>query len=163
MSTHPVAVRRRLGRRRNTLIVVALFILVLLLVVWRAVAVLADPPSHLPESVATESASVLSFTSPDKTLTCKLDKDAATCSVTKPTWPGAQCGAQSWGVQVDTSSDGHLACLPKPLPAATTPLAYGDDVTRGDLTCESRQAAMRCLNNKTQHGYSVSQSALISY
>lgn len=165
MSTHPVAVQRRQQRRRNALLVSLAVLLTLLVLFFWALANLTSAGGEGPSSVASSRADQLAFTSPDKSIVCSLNALGAKCTVKEPKWKpageGAKC-ADRWVLRTDNSSDGVFYCMPGPL-AASQPLAFGDDVTRGGFSCQSREAGIRCINVKTQHGFSLSKLSYMTY
>ncbi|MFV0458842.1 MAG: hypothetical protein ACK5MT_08780 [Actinomycetales bacterium] len=162
MSTHPVAVKRRRDRRRNSRIIITGLVVLLVLLGWAAVVSLESPSPHQPDTVAESENEDLIFTSPDKSVICQLNRFQARCTAINTVYVPPQGCTMGWNMQVlvDTAISG---CAEEPFPEPVGPLAFGDDVTRGDLTCQSRAAAMRCLNDKSQHGFSISAKSTIAF
>ncbi len=163
MSTHPVAVQRRRGRRRNAAIITSSLVLLLALLFWGAVGTLKGPPTHMPDTVAADTTRNLTFQSPTKSVTCQINDEGARCVPANPKYapPVPNCPNNAVQIRVDAQATVKECAATFDKPAG--PLAYGDDITRGDYTCQSRPAAIRCLNTETQHGFSVSPNNYIDY
>jgi hypothetical protein len=166
---HPVAVARRAGRRRNAILVFVLFVALVTFAVYRSLSVLGAEKAPDPDSAAAVSTPEVRFSSPDKKLGCQLTDTFVRCDVRDQTWAAPptppDCVAPNvWGrgVRVDANPTSFF-CAAESMLDAGPPLHYGDAVTRGDFSCSSRPAAMRCLNVKTQHGFSVSSTAVTKF
>lgn len=164
MSTHPVAVERRRIRKRNSRVLIGLLLVALFGLGAFALANLTPDPGSGPDTVAGSTADELHFTSPDKSVTCELTGELARCMVAEAEFPPpAECPALL-DVRIDPGlPQGGFTCQDEALPEANQPLAYGDHVTRGELTCRSYVAAIRCSHDITQHGFSVSKTSFITF
>lgn len=163
MSTHPVAVKRRADRRRNSRILIALLVLALIAIGGAASANLT-PDTTAPDSVVASKSADLKFTSPTRSVNCELTKDLARCEVIKPSFaPPIPCPA-TMDVRIDNAMPvAAFTCTEGPIADAKQPLAYGDVVKRGDLVCRSYVSSMRCSNTATLHGFSISHDAFIVF
>lgn len=163
MSTHPVAVQRRRGRRRNAIIVTSSMVVLLGLLLWGALGALQRPPSRLPDSVAGDTSPNLTFNTPAKNITCQITPDWARCLAANPEYPPPipDCPGNAVQARVDRTTI-HRECATG-FEEPKGPLAYGDDITRDIIVCQSRHAAVRCINTETQHGFSVSPHTFIDY
>lgn len=163
MSTHPVAVMRRQGRRRNAIIITVSLLVLLVLLLWGAWSALQAPPTHTPETVAADTAPDLTFTSPSKLVTCQITSQTVRCQAEKATYGPYREGCPNNANQVRVDATNILRECAATFADPMGPLAFGDNLTRGDFTCQSRAAAMRCFNTKTQHGFSISDTNFIDY
>ena len=102
------------------------------------------------------------FLSPSQNIGCALSETAVRCDIKDRTWaPGsklASCDVDfGQGVTVVGTSPASLTCAGDTVLVGDEVLKYGTVVTRGDFECRSEQAAMRCRNVKSSHGFSLSR------
>ena len=101
------------------------------------------------------------FQSPSRNITCDLTLDSARCEIVKRNWkpPSRPADCQlAWG-QGMILADGkaNFACAGDTvIGTATSVLPYGESLRAGRVQCDSGNAAMRCIDQKSQHGFTLS-------
>ena len=119
----------------------------------------APPTTFVPAFVGTGN---VFFLSPSQNIGCALSETAVRCDIKDRTWaPGpkpASCDLDfGQGVTVVGTSPASLTCAGDTVLVGDEVLKYGSVVTRGDFECRSEQAAMRCRNVKSGHGFSLAR------
>lgn len=105
------------------------------------------------------------FASPSGNIWCSISEAGARCDIAEKTWdPGAQpaaCTAPVWGPGVLVDGNGpQIVCADASIVGGGGgTLAYGRSVTVGDYACASSEAGMRCVQNSTGRGFSLSRRA----
>jgi hypothetical protein len=104
----------------------------------------------------------LIFLTPSKNIGCDLQAATVRCDIDRRSWTAppkpADCPLD-WGngVHLDKDKAASFLCAGDSLLGATrVVLAYGAAVRAGDLLCDSEVAALRCENEKTGHGFTLS-------
>lgn len=161
MTDAPDALRR--ARRRTTAFVVVVCVLVAVTALILGIVGVLQPVRASEQAAELPTTPVVDFHSPDGITGCRLSRDGARCDLKERTWPTpaapAEC-PQKWGdaVQIRGAEPGpELVCQEESLVGVGVELPYGQRLTRGDFLCSSREAAIRCVNTATQHGFSVSR------
>jgi len=105
------------------------------------------------------------FRSPTGNIGCGASEGAVGCDVLERSWEAprpASCDQDADSgsglvLQSDGTADGNCAndTLVDP---GLPPLAYGERVRHGSITCTSEQAGLTCVHAKTGHGFFVSQA-----
>lgn len=103
----------------------------------------------------------IQFSMPSKNIGCYLDGRSARCDIVAKTWkPPAKPSdcTLDWGSGVSVgAADAAIVCAGDTVLGAAEILEYGRAVRAGDLVCESASAGVRCFNDRTDHGFSLSR------
>lgn len=105
------------------------------------------------------------FASPSGNIWCAVSEAGARCDIAEKTWaPGAQpatCTAPLWGPGVVVDGNGpQIVCADASIVGGGgDTLAYGQSVAVGDYACSSSEAGVRCVQNSTGRGFSLSRRA----
>lgn len=164
----PVTGREAMQRdpRRRSAGFAVLVILVLLVCAGVAAWFGLTAPSKATEARdALPATPTVNFHAPGGNTTCRLDKTGAICELTEHVWPApaapSEC-PEKWGNRLQIMGEEPapaFVCATEALPGGVgVELPYGQNLTRGDFTCQSKEAAIRCLNVKTQRGFSISKT-----
>jgi len=122
----------------------------------------ADPtvPSVAPPQIRDVSQAI--FLSPSKNIGCDLSAFAVRCDIGRRAWTApakpADCELD-WGngVHLEPGKPAAFLCTGDSLLGATKDiLGYGHALRAGDFLCDSESAAMRCRNERTGHGFTLS-------
>lgn len=114
-----------------------------------------------PPSPAVSLVERANFQSPSKNITCALTTGSVRCDIGNRNWqpPAAPSSCQlDWG-QGMTIANGKVSFVcagDTVMGTATFVLPYGSSVRAGSVQCDSGNAAMRCTDQKTQHGFTLS-------
>jgi hypothetical protein len=100
------------------------------------------------------------FQSPSKNITCDLTAGAVRCEIVKRDWepPPRPASCQlGWGhgLQITDGKADFVCAGDTVIGTATEVLAYGSSLRSGDVQCDSGNAALRCTDQKTQHGFTL--------
>jgi hypothetical protein len=105
----------------------------------------------------------IQFSMPSKNVGCYLDKSAARCDITTKTWkpPAKPSDCQlDWGNGVSVGEGAaSVVCAGDTVLGAKEILGYGQAVRAGDLVCESQSAGVRCFNEPSGHGFTLSRQS----
>jgi hypothetical protein len=116
---------------------------------------------------ATRVVESIQFSMPSKNIGCYLDKASARCDIVAKTWkPPAKPSdcRQDWGSGVSVgSADAAIVCAGDTVLGAKEILEYGKAVRAGDLVCESASAGVRCFNEPTGHGFTLSRQSYVLF
>jgi hypothetical protein len=111
----------------------------------------------------TATASASYFRSPSRNLDCYIDKTAARCDIRKRDWepPRRPAWCQldyGFGLLVHIKGPGHFLCAGDTArhPGARI-LRYGESIERGRFRCTSKRSGMKCVNERTGHGFKLSK------
>jgi len=111
----------------------------------------------------TRDVETLQFSMPSKNIGCYLDKGAARCDIVAKTWkpPAKPADCQlDWGNGMSVGpADASIVCAGDTVLGAKEILEYGQAVRAGDLVCESASAGVRCFNEPTGHGFTLSRQS----
>jgi hypothetical protein len=121
----------------------------------RAVLGAAPSPSELVTVVKEAN-----FQSPSKNITCDLTSGAVRCEIVKRDWqppPRPASCELGWGHGTSiTNGEADLSCAGDTIiGTATEILPYGSSLRAGSIQCDSGNAAMRCVDQKTLHGFTL--------
>jgi hypothetical protein len=121
-------------------------------------AAAADPGEQLTE-----------FASPSRNITCQIFENAVTCGIAaleQQPAPVESCnGTTGYVVTLDAEGMVSLPCVesgdtPKKAPKKMDQVGYGESVTEGDFTCESREDGMHCQHDPTGNGFSLARAGI---
>ncbi len=103
-----------------------------------------------------------SFQTPSKNITCDLTAAQVRCDIAKRDWtatakPGSCRLDWGNGVYVGGSAVAGFMCAGDTLMgSASLVLEYGTGLRSGDFVCDSESSAIRCDNEQTGHGFTLS-------
>jgi len=104
----------------------------------------------------------LIFLTPSRNIGCDLETATVRCDIGRRSWAPPSKPADcplDWGngVHMDKGGTATFVCAGDSLLGATSEvLPYGQAVRAGAILCDSEQAAMHCVNEKTGHGFTLS-------
>ncbi|MCP9272962.1 DUF6636 domain-containing protein [Mycolicibacterium arenosum] len=128
----------------------------------------AASASRPPKTVATteaddeELADLVGFTSPTGAIGCVLDDTYVRCDVSEQAWTlpprPADCEFDyGQGVSMSAGEPAEVVCAGDTTANAGPPLAYGQSVTVGSLSCESAETGVTCRDADSGHGFTVAR------
>jgi len=100
------------------------------------------------------------FRTPSKNIACALTSKSVRCDIVNKSWQPppkpADCQLDwGFGVFLENGQAGFLCAGDTVAGAATTTLAYGNALRSGVLLCDSESVALRCVDEKTGHGFTL--------
>jgi hypothetical protein len=101
------------------------------------------------------------FQSPSKNITCDLAPGAVRCEIVKRDWeppPRPAACRLGWGhgMSIENGKPDFVCAGDTINGTATTVLPYGSSLRAGSIQCDSGDAAMRCVDQKSEHGFTLS-------
>ncbi|WP_418277401.1 hypothetical protein ACNHYB_05520 [Isoptericola jiangsuensis] len=137
------------------------------------VAAAADPSQEPGDEDADAAADpgeqLAEFASPSRNITCQFFENAVTCGIAaldQQPAPVESCdGTTGYVVTLDADGQVSLPCVesgdsPKKASKKTDQVPYGESVTEGDFTCESRQDGMHCVHDPSGNGFSLARAGI---
>jgi hypothetical protein len=120
-----------------------------------------------PSSASTttrEVTATFQFTTPSKNIGCIVAADAARCDIVQKTWKAppkpAECTLDyGKGLAVGTEQKATVVCAGDTVLGSKEILAYGKAVRFRTFSCESQSSGVRCRNEKSEHGFTISRDA----
>ena len=111
------------------------------------------PPAH--------AAPVL-FESPSHNIGCYIAKSGVRCDIRVHTWkppPKPDWCDVDWGngLEVGRHGGGHFVCAGDTVLGGKRVLGYGKSIQRGRFRCTSRRNGMRCVNERSRHGFKLAR------
>jgi hypothetical protein len=103
------------------------------------------------------------FKSPSGNIGCVIgERYGARCDIRERRWrppPKPSSCPVDWGngVQVGRRGRGSFTCAGDTVFGGKRTLGYGRSIRRGRFECFSRRTAMRCVNHRSRHGFSLSR------
>jgi hypothetical protein len=100
------------------------------------------------------------FESPSKNIVCALTADSVRCDIVRKDWqaPSKPSSCQldwGYGVYLDHDKVTFVCAGDTLVGTAKRVLPYGSSLRAGDLQCDSGNAALRCINQKSRHGFAL--------
>ena len=169
------AARRPLGAGIVTLIVVDALLVIVFAVLLAGSGLLGGAeavddgapqaaPTAAGEQGAGAAATVVTFASPSRNISCTIDGAAATCAIADFTYsPPAVPGCTGiTGHEVQVAADGaRWLCTQGAAPARAGAdvdvLAYGQSIAANGFTCTSSESGMTCLHDASGHSFSLAR------
>ena len=113
-----------------------------------------------PPSPTVTEVDEAAFRTPSKNIACALTIKSIRCDIIRKNWqPPPKPGdcTLDWGFSlfIQNGRADFLCAGDSVIGAATTTLAYGNAVRSGDLLCDSEIVALRCIDEKTGHGFTL--------
>jgi hypothetical protein len=120
----------------------------------------AASSSSLPSPVVT-LVDRANFQSPSKNITCDLAAGTVRCEIVKRDWepPPSPAACQlGWGhgMSIESGKPDFVCAGDTIIGTATSVLPYGSSLRAGSIQCDSGNAAMRCVDQESQHGFTLS-------
>lgn len=111
-------------------------------------------------SPAVTSVSEANFRTPSKNIACVLTRESVRCDIGRKKWVApskpADCELEyGSGMFIEDGRASFICAGYSVLGAATTTLAYGQGLRAGDIMCDSESFALRCVDEKTTHGFTL--------
>jgi hypothetical protein len=100
------------------------------------------------------------FQSPSRNITCDLTTGAVRCEIVKRDWspPSKPADCQlGWGqgMSIKDGKADFVCAGDTVVGTATEVLPYGSSLRAGSVQCDSGNAALRCVDQKSQHGFTL--------
>jgi hypothetical protein len=100
------------------------------------------------------------FQTPSKNITCALTASLVRCDIINRNWkpPPKPASCQlDWGhgMYVEPGKADFICAGDTVLGSATSVLPYGSSLRAGRLQCDSENAALRCVDQNSQHGFTL--------
>jgi hypothetical protein len=116
----------------------------------------AAPSPSEPVSVVTEA----NFQSPSKNITCDLTTGAVRCEIVKRDWqppPRPATCQLGWGhgMSIANGKADFVCAGDTVIGTASEVLPYGSSLRAGSVQCYSGSTAMRCIDEKSAHGFTL--------
>lgn len=124
-----------------------------------------DPGPVTPSGAVTrEITASYDFVTPSKNIGCFVSAESARCDIVTKSWKAppqpADCDL-AWGNGMSVTADGEAAvvCAGDTVLGASQVLPYGEAVRVGDLVCTSAETGVRCADEPSGHGFTLSRQA----
>ena len=124
-----------------------------------------DPAPVTPSGVVTrEITASYDFVMPSKNIGCYLSAESARCDIAKKTWKApprpADCDLD-WGNGISVGADekATITCAGDTVLGGSHTLPYGQAVRVGNFVCTSAATGVRCANEASGHGFTLSRQA----
>lgn len=121
---------------------------------------LGAPPSAGVPSPSVAEIDEAIFRTPSKNIACALTSKSVRCDIARKDWkppPKPAACELDWGfgVFLENGRANFICAGDSVLGATTMTLAYGSALRSGDLLCDSESVALRCIDQKTGHGFTL--------
>lgn len=109
-----------------------------------------------------EITATFQFTTPSKNIGCFVGADGARCDIAQKSWKPppkpADCELDYGnGLAVDAEQKATVTCAGDTVLGSKEILPYGEAVRVGSFVCESQSVGVRCTNDKSGHGFTISR------
>jgi len=113
-----------------------------------------------PPSPSVTEVSEATFRTPSKNIACALTSTSVRCDIVRKSWqpPAKPADCQlDWGsgMFIENGQANFVCAGDTVIGSATTTLAYGNALRSGVLLCDSESFALRCVDEKTGHGFTL--------
>jgi len=124
----------------------------------------SSPSAHAglgaPPSPSVTEVDEAIFRTPSRNIACALTSKSVRCDILRKDWqpppkPAACTLDWGFGTFIENGRANFICAGDSVLGAATTTLAYGNALRSGDLLCDSESVALRCVDEKTGHGFTL--------
>ena len=111
------------------------------------------------------SGSLVGFQSPSGNIGCYMDGRAARCDILKREWtppPKPPSCELDWGqgVVVGRHGKAEYVCAGDTAINEEQVLGYGESISRGRFRCVSKETKMKCVNERSDHGFKLSKRSV---
>ncbi len=108
------------------------------------------------------SASLVGFASPSGNIGCYMSGKSVRCDIVKRDWtppPKPQSCELDWGHGVTVGRHGRaeVVCAGDTAINDERVLGYGESISRGRFRCVSKETKMKCVNERSDHGFKLSK------
>ena len=113
-------------------------------------------------AASSASASLVGFHSPSGNIGCYMSGKGVRCDIRHRDWtpppPPPSCELD-WGqgVAVDRHGKADYVCAGDTALNDERTLAYGESISRGRFRCVSKPSKMKCVNERSDHGFKLSR------
>jgi hypothetical protein len=112
--------------------------------------------------VAPASAKLVGFQSPSGNIGCYMDGTSVRCDIVKRAWtppPKPPSCELDWGqgVAVGRHGKAEFVCAGDTAINEEQVLGFGESISRGRFRCVSKETKMKCLNERSDHGFKLSK------
>ncbi|WP_235683241.1 DUF6636 domain-containing protein [Mycolicibacterium fluoranthenivorans] len=113
-------------------------------------------------TAAAEPGDLVTFISPTGNVGCILDADYARCDIIDRDWnpPPRPVDCEldyGQGIGIAPGERPAFVCAGDTTLGGEKVLAYGDSLTRGQLSCDSSENGISCRDARTGHGFSLAR------
>ncbi|MFI6072905.1 DUF6636 domain-containing protein [Actinoplanes sp. NPDC051343] len=100
------------------------------------------------------------FQSPSKNITCDLTTGAVRCEIIKRDWeppPKPASCELGWGhgMSIENGRADFVCAGDTVIGTASEVLPYGSSLRAGNVQCDSGNVSLRCVDEKSQHGFTL--------
>ena len=118
--------------------------------------------TSLAVAVPVASADLVGFQSPSGNIGCYMDGKAVRCDIAKRNWtppPKPPSCDVDWGqgVAVGRHGKASFVCAGDTALNEEQVLNYGESISRGRFRCVSKESKMKCVNERSDHGFKLSK------
>ena len=108
------------------------------------------------------SAKLVGFQSPSGNIGCYMDGIGVRCDIVKREWtppPKPPSCELDWGQGVFVGRHGkaEFVCAGDTAINEEQVLGYGESISRGRFRCVSKETKMKCVNERSDHGFKLSR------
>lgn len=104
------------------------------------------------------------FTSPSGNIGCMIDTDYARCDIRERDWapPPRPADCPSYtdygqGIVLASGGPAAIVCAGDTAFGGGGPLAYGQSITNGVMSCTSAESGITCRDTSSGHGFSIAR------
>ena len=128
----------------------------------RLTAPLAIALCALVVAAPAASGTLVGFQSPSGNIGCYMSGKFARCDIVKHDWmapPKPPTCELDWGQGVTVARHGkaEFVCAGDTAINDERVLGYGESISRGRFRCVSKETKMKCLNERSDHGFKLSK------
>jgi hypothetical protein len=111
------------------------------------------------------AASLVGFQSPSGNIGCYMNGKGVRCDIVKRDWappPKPPSCELDWGQGVFVGRHGKasVVCAGDTAINEEQVLGYGESISRGRFRCVSKETKMKCVNERSDHGFKLSKERL---
>ena len=108
---------------------------------------------------------LVGFQSPSGNIGCYMNGKFARCDIAKRDWtppPKPPSCELDWGggVVVGRHGKGEFICAGDTALNEEQVLGYGESISRGRFRCVSKETKMKCVNERSDHGFKLSKQSV---
>jgi hypothetical protein len=112
--------------------------------------------------VAAPARAATQFETPSHNIGCAIDKSGVRCDIREHAWkppPKPHACPVDWGFGLTVGRTGFArwVCAGDTVLGGKQVLGYRKSIKRGRFTCTSRRNGVRCVNERTKHGFKLAR------
>ncbi len=116
----------------------------------------------LAVAVPAASAGLVGFQSPSGNIGCYMSGKSVRCDIVKRNWappPKPSSCELDWGQGVSVGRHGKagFVCAGDTAINDEQVLGYGESISRGRFRCISKETKLKCVNERSDHGFKLSK------